>query len=322
MAFSYYKNFLGTGSQALYQLKELCKSVGWTVPRSSDGTTYNSSGDQITSGSSGANGMANNNAWFVLRSPNIDGYNIEFCFQRGTTNIAWRNKICFNGFTGGSPSATITPTATDQFVIFGGGTDSSPSFSNWITTDSTYRGQIIAGDVNDGYSIYFGYWTNGSGLNPRLLFGFDRLIDSSCATNDIFKYCVWSEGNLSDISAISSGSGPASTSGPRTIWRKNFPNNVESYSVCPTIALFSGGFNTPGYGTNPWNGKDDAFPVIYGQTGSGATNVNYGFKGISKNLSFVGVSRTSGDTLSVSSTRDRIIIGILVLPWDGSIPTI
>ena len=52
-----------TYAVAMFQFKTLMKTAGWTVPRSSDGLTFNSSGDQITSGSSGANGMNNNNAW-------------------------------------------------------------------------------------------------------------------------------------------------------------------------------------------------------------------------------------------------------------------
>ncbi len=69
MAFIFSKTYPSTGSAAIFAFKELLVDAGWTVLPSSDGTTYNASGDQITTGSSGAGGMANNSAWFRIESP-------------------------------------------------------------------------------------------------------------------------------------------------------------------------------------------------------------------------------------------------------------
>ena len=120
MAFVLNKTTPATGAVAMYELKELLKLAGWTVLSSSDGTTYNSGGDQITSGASGANGMANNNAWFRIRSPAGAGA-VSFTFQRGTTNLAWRIvRSRTAGFTTGSPSATVVPSASDGGTMLGG----------------------------------------------------------------------------------------------------------------------------------------------------------------------------------------------------------
>jgi hypothetical protein len=94
-----------TCAEAVYNLKTLLKLVGWTVKKSSDGTTYNSTGDQISSGASGANGMNNARAWFVIQEPGTVPR--QFCLQRQNTvgvntSYQWRVKYSrYAGFTGG-----------------------------------------------------------------------------------------------------------------------------------------------------------------------------------------------------------------------------
>ena len=135
----------------MYTFKELLKTAGWTVPSSSDGTTYNSSGDQITSGASGAGGLANNSAWFRLRDP---GGVKEITIQRGTLNTYYRIKYSFLAkFSGGSPSATQTPSATDEFLMLGTGTDAAPGYTATLGTDGTYRYNV----ATDNASPY-GFW--------------------------------------------------------------------------------------------------------------------------------------------------------------------
>jgi hypothetical protein len=126
-----------TGSWATYYIKEALKQAGWVVKSSSDGTTYNASADQITTGNSGANGMANASAWFRIQSPAGAGGR-EFTFQR-STNLNWRVKFSHaDGFTGGAPAATVTPSATDEQIILGGGTDAAPTYAGFYYTDATY----------------------------------------------------------------------------------------------------------------------------------------------------------------------------------------
>src|SRR5438045_1573507 len=83
MSFSYSTNLTpANGAEMWFNIKARLKSVGWTVPRSSDGSTYNSSGDQITTASSGGGGMANVGAWFVLQMPATGR---QWCLQISTT---------------------------------------------------------------------------------------------------------------------------------------------------------------------------------------------------------------------------------------------
>ena len=123
MAFIYNTNiFLRRGSTvwALFALKEHLKTAGWTVPISSDGITYNPTGDQCTSRGPGAGGLDNDNAWFVVRSP--DNLH-EWMFQRGLfpqgPDNAGNGQYWFiavsktAGFVAGVTPETDTPTAPD-----------------------------------------------------------------------------------------------------------------------------------------------------------------------------------------------------------------
>lgn len=129
-----------TGPEAVFNWKAAMKQMGATVTRSSDGTTYNAAADIITQASTGANGMANNNAWFVLAWP--DGR--QWLVMRGTSNVNWLVMVSHSaGFTGGSPSATRRSTATDEQFRAGGGTDAVPTFTGVFATDGTYKQHII-----------------------------------------------------------------------------------------------------------------------------------------------------------------------------------
>jgi len=141
----------------MFDFKEFAKSLGWTVPRSSDGATYNSSGDQITTGGGGAGGMANNNAWFELRCP---GGLRSLMIQRTTGNTLWRIKYSAAGagFTGGTPTATRTPTATDEAVVRGGGTDAAPTGYALHAGDGTYGAFFTGDDEPESDNLGAGYY--------------------------------------------------------------------------------------------------------------------------------------------------------------------
>ena len=142
-------NTIGSGAAAMFRLKTVLKAAGWTVPYSSDGSTYNASGDQITAASSGAGGMANNNAWYAVREP---GNRREWSMQRSNSgNQTWRIKYsALSHFTGGSPSSIRTPSAADEQIIVGSGSDASPGFGTFFGSDSSYRVHIVANSTPIG----------------------------------------------------------------------------------------------------------------------------------------------------------------------------
>jgi hypothetical protein len=149
-----------TGALAIFSVKTLLKAAGWTVPRSSDGTTLNNSGDQLTTGASGANGLNNTSAWFVIREP---GGRREYMFQRGASSLIWTIQFSeLVKFTGGT--ATTSPTASDQATLW--------SAATLFDTDGTYRFHTVCDSVaipgSNVYMFWFAAHTTGQAVCQTL----------------------------------------------------------------------------------------------------------------------------------------------------------
>lgn len=319
MAFVWNKTTPATGAVAMYELKELLKSAGWSVLSSSDGTTYNAAGDQISSGASGANGMANNSAWFRIRSPAGAG-SVSFTFQRGTTNLAWRIKRSrAAGFTGGSPGATQTPSATDEGTMLGGGTDAAPTFNNLFTTDGTYRWNGGADNASP-----YGWWCasfSTGGSAPVCTLIHDPLTGTEPTDADQAAFWMAISGqNALTVATITSEAQTATT---RAIWSQPISAAPVGYAFWSGAVIYNNAnarlYAPGGLPTNPITTKDEVFPIIFVRS---SLIANPGYKGVSTMVRWTGTTRTTGDTLTVSSSRDRIIYGDVSLPWDGSVPSI
>lgn len=318
MAFNFLVNQAPlTGSIAIFNLKERLKAINWAVLSSGDATTYNSTGDQITSGSTGASGMANTNAWFRIRCPLMGGVNREFCIQRGSSNVAWRIKYSYSSsFTGGSPSATRTPSATDEQYICGGGTDASPTFATIFGTDASYKHHIGYADGDDGYMFYSVCYGHNAGSLSHLFY-MDQLQQDSVSQADVDGYMFFAGTSSSRTTSHASASG---LNGPQGWYRKNLSN--ETFTIIPTIALSL--LNNAGatvsaeqaLGVNAWDSKDTGMPAIYARLNS--ENGNYsGFKGIGRLFKISSSARNVGSTLSLNTTRDKIQIERFIFPWNG-----
>ena len=163
------------GASAVFRLKELLKQAGWTVLMSSDGTTYNASGDQITSAGSGAGGMDNQDAWFRIEDP---ASLREYVFQRGIAHYYWLwHYSASDGFTGGSPDATTIPTASDMQGLGRVEVTSQvmfPTSGSWIT-------HIAA--QNAAHNGVYAWWLCCYTTVEKTFFACDA-IDSTTTDND------------------------------------------------------------------------------------------------------------------------------------------
>lgn len=318
MAFVFNKSTPATGAVAVYEFKELLKTAGWTILSSSDGTTYNDAGDQITTGASGAGGMANNSAWFRIQSP-VGAGGQQFILQRGTGNTAWKLKRSrTSGFTGGSPSATQAPSATDEITILGGGTDASPSFATWFAADGLYRWNVGA-DNAAPYGFWAGSFPTGGG-NPAAFFCLDPLFSTSATDADQYWMHVSVTGqNGCAVTSINSESGTSTSF--RNLSQIISTSPGSSYAEFPGLIfnLSATQIIPNGIPTNPISVKDEAFPIILARRSAIATP---GYKGITTLMRWTGVARTTGDTLTLTTTRDRIIYRDISVPWDGSVPSV
>ena len=321
-----------TGSVAIYNLKAWLIAQGWTVPRSSDGTTYNSTGDQISSGNTGANGLANNNAWFVAQMPLANGVNRQLCFQRGTTNLVWRIKYSYSaGFTGGTPGATQTPSATDEEVMYGAGTDAAPTFTTMFPTDGTYH-QNIAAQNTSPYGFWHMCYTAGlssgaSNQAPRSVMMLDPLVSGSYPTGDIDPYVL----------LFSGASGTFDSDGSNSVYNYNALNTNPASCFCWMAKGLAGqGFVSVTIGRIMWAGgtiglpgalgplsrtnQDTLMPAFYGRRTS--QTAPQGYKGQSTFVKLNSVVRSTLDTLSINSTSDHICFSYFVFDWNGSVPTV
>lgn len=271
-------NAVATGATAAFVLKEMLKQNGWTVPSSSDGTTFNSSGDQITTGNSGAGGMANNNAWWRVRDPS--GVR-EMLYQRGTGNTVCRWKWSHSArFTGGSPSATVTPSATDEILYRGGGTDASPTFATVWGTDGAYR-LHCGGDAAAPYDWWY-YTTISAGGATSFNGWYVNMTPGTYEALDAAPYV---------ISLGSSGAVTAPSSNGAALGTGYHKKGLTGEAVVTFFSSVHLGFNgtglviipaasaTAAIGVNPYSGNDSGFPIFCGRA---AINASFGWKGVLK----------------------------------------
>ncbi len=96
---------------SMLALKAALKASAYTVTRSSDGISFSSSGDIITTAGTGAGGINNSGAWFVVAVAAGSPDTQQYLFYRGGSGewAIWQSASA--GFTGGSP--TGLPTAAD-----------------------------------------------------------------------------------------------------------------------------------------------------------------------------------------------------------------
>lgn len=314
MVLSHIQTTPATGAQAIFEWKELLKSSwGSSIIRSSGtGTsgTFNSTGDDITNGGTGTGGMARNNAWFRLRMPT----NEEFIFQRGTNNVSWRIKHSRAGFTGGSPSATQVPSSTDEVILFGSGSDASPTFATFFSaTDATYRFKAVVDNASP-YLWWFGSFPIGGGV-PNLAFVYDPLVATH--PSDTYKSIIHfsNSGSAFVMSAITSET-PAATN---NVTHSYLPSaSVGTYAhingntfrnVTGELGV-SGG--TGGIGANLINSKDEMLPIAYARR---AAIANFCWKGIGTCMYQIGTVRSTGSVLDLGGGIYRLVMRDVSLPW-------
>ncbi len=337
MAYTFFVNTIpNTGSVAIYSLISTLMTAGWLKKSDSDGTTFSNTGVQVTSGAAGANGLGNTKAWVRLQAPAVNGGAVvnqtrELIIQRGTLDTDWRIKYSASaGFTGGIPSATVVPSATDEVWMMGAGTDALPTFLTWFSaTNKTYYWHVLCGGANEYYS--FVAWqilvgNNISGLKNGI--ALDIMVSGSfpavdpdpavmyassaggTAFNEITSNSTWPNTNVTNPAKARAwlGSTSAATGSLST-------NNVNVGILTQPDA---GG--TLNFGTNPYTGKEDMMPCLWGNLGTSPK----GTKGFSTIFQTGGIVHNHMETCDTvfSGSKDKIWVGKLWLPWNGTLPAI
>jgi hypothetical protein len=287
------------------------KTAGWTQQDSSDGTTRAAA--QVTSGASGAGGLANNSAWVRLQDP---AGTREFTIQRSTaSNLQWRVKYSQSAkFTGGSPSATQTPSATDETLIVGGGSDAVPSFVQWFTTDNTYRGQYCANNASP-YGSYHVAYTPAGTVNG--VFVMDPLIGTDSADTDLYAFIRLYQTTAAYTNLYSELATAGTTTGILGFLSSSYVAVAAAVVYNQQVGhVYFPDSGAGGVGTNPFSTKDEGFPLIYCRRST--LTAPTGWKGISTMVRWNGKVRTLGDRFTVSTANDWWSVNDIRLPWDGS----
>jgi hypothetical protein len=310
-----------TTAEGVYNLKQLMKAAGWSVKASGDGiSAFSSSGDVITTGASGANGMANSRAWFRIQDP--AGVR-EFIFQRGTTGnqTFWILYSALSKFTGGSPTFNTPSTAADQVNITGT-TNAGASISTGV--EGSMRFHCMA-ENSAPYTWYMFCYSNG-GSTTKGLIAMDSLQAGSYNVLDADPIVVCYSTTGTDMfnvggNVVFSQSSQLAGSAGMYCWFKlglagaTWVNVGWARMTDGANAGIPGGLPTSNYST-----KDEVFaPLLIRATSSTSPQ---GWKGAMSNFRLMGPQRAlSGDTLNVVTSKDYIVLDkSIALPWDGSTP--
>lgn len=318
-----------TGAVAMYTLISTLMSAGWLKKMDSDGTTYSSTGAQVTSGNTGTNGLGNNNAWVRLQSPPTNGGTVtnqtrELTIQRGTTDLVWRIKYSASAlFTGGSPAATVTSSSTDEVFMIGGGTDASPTFGTLFSANTSYRWHVVAGGSTEFYS-FIAWAASIGGANGSAMIGLDVLAsgtypssdvdpavvivdNASIMFNSIFSNAGFGVSNVTNP-AIARGWMGATSAAGASLTSNNVNMTMIGHSFAKTGTIMS----------NPWTFNLDLFPLMWGSGFSTAKGIK-GFSTLFKYSNYTRNNMITGDIASANA-RDTICIGSVWVPWNGSFP--
>jgi hypothetical protein len=301
----------------VWNIIQVMIQAGWVIQSSGGGTggsfSASSSTPHITSRGTGAGGIQNTNCWTTLKAPSRSSY---VQFQYGSTTGQWNVAISNVGFTGtanGAVSATVAPTASDQWNLLGGTSGTSISYTDWFAgnTAGTFHHGCYA-DSNAPYGVIAWAWPKNSSTASTAfhMFLIDSLASGSYQSYDTDPYIYCAQDNSSYS------------------WQgTNGPSNQAVASINGVLTNYltwippPGGPQGSGWLANPYTGSDDLFPIFYFFTTSatgGATR-----KGQSYYLNFeTAANRPTPTVLQQTTSNDTIVIGAFALPWNGGPVTI
>lgn len=330
MADAYILNVVPTTyGQAFSLFAEMLVSAGWSYKASGDGLSgYSATGKIFTGTGTGALGWGNAKAWARMQAPDARR---EFLLQHSNAANARIKYSPLAKFTAGSPSAIVTPSATDEKTIVGGGTDAAPTYGSWFNSAILTSGVKFQGQASGTapYGFWFTHFLIPAGATQA---GF--MMDPVQSVPEdpdpvVIHYGTTTFLNVGGLGhpsgLIGVGSFPACGGSQAGAWGfmdvalTNFAYVMPSqygYGVLTVGGIGSAsvfGCSAAGLAVNVFNGKHEALPICWGRpTVAGAP---VGIKGWSKSLRWLTVGRTTGlDTLD---SKRWVCEASCWLPWDG-----
>jgi hypothetical protein len=282
---------LTTGASAMFKFKSLLLANGGVIRASSDGTANFGTADYISQAGSGANGLNNNYAYFVITLGAVD-----FAFQRGTDGRNWRGKISIPGFqvsTAGYVAGTLTamPIVTDQQHLCG--TD-GPTFQSglWAADGTAFR---VSMGIDNASPHHF--WV----INQTTRLVFDSL--SGASGSDLWPYVVAFDGYGTVWATSNLGT---TTYGLWSYYRRG--NAAEAFVRWPamTFSNNTSDVGVVGYnGPDPDNGFDRTMPMFFIRKSSLGSP---GKKGFASNIRWACQNRQNPDYFDDASGQRWTVV--------------
>lgn len=288
-----------------FAIRGVYLAAGWTDVGGSDGTTYSGVTSPIVSGSTGAGGFGNTGAWCRLRDP---AGRREVCIQGGnnTLSVATHARIKKSelaGFVGGTPGAVRVPSATDEQILFGAGTDAAPTYGSlWTTSPSGARLHAVAEStpVGDVYGFWF-FCTNLAAVTQAAgTFFCEPMAPGSYRPADASP-CIWY-----CASAAYSGTSQG-------YFAYGLAGQAWSTAITANVGPFTGAM-----GVNLVDSADDnGYPTYSASVGGSVRS-----KGVGSMLASKGPARTYPATAN-TATDARVYLGSYCWPYpNNTVPSV
>ena len=340
---------IGDGVGCVYDLVNTLVSASWTIQSASNGLNFDA-GTTYWSPTSLAGGSGN--AWVTVREPTGVGGR-EWCFQRTTNNYTWRVKVSPTvGFTG-SATATQVPTASDEGIVWGTGTDNSPTGVGLFSPSYPIKFHIVAesSPVGPAGNQAYGWWAfsniaGASGDNvqgflcqePLAVGSYPALVGTRASTTSgeadpcIYGCSYEGSGGQYAVAAYAHGYNPSNDNYYYNTFKYFYKYQNASGSLVMGYDLMGTGLGAnnstqlfPRYvNAHPISGDDVNLPFIVGRYAYGTSAAysyhftNIGLKGTCNFLKTRAINRNSGITIDLA-TDAYIYIGDIVMPWPENI---
>ena len=301
-----------SGTQIMYNLKECLKQALWIHAGSGDGgalfsTTSGNANDKITGSGAGANGLDNTNAWWQGTDPSG---NYQVLLQRGTTNRSWKAYFTRSGstFTGGSPSATVTPTIpTDAIQAVGAAGAFNTTF---FPATATWKAHVVAEDAATngiyGFWLWF-YEPVGPVVRGGLLY--EPIAANSSPSFGDNPFVAFSSRDTAN--AFTASAGTITAASWKCYYRQASVRSIES--LLPVVMSNSGGIVIPGgLPVYPYDSPtvEDGFAIWIALRASPRAS-----KGLTGQIMWKGTSKVYPDTINLASATAYVFSGDLLIPW-------